>query len=214
MRFSGGSLQPRLMNKFQTSKPSARDWRSLTTVLHPFSTDEQSTQLALYCRQAALQLLIDLFAVCALLTLVQCLYHLLSIDEAVSHLSDNLTLIQSFHHAVRTQLSNLLRSITAILDLHTDHPTHLSIQHDVDTHLDTLKHRRAQLPFLLAQLVEEDADYGGELQGLDFVYVYMQQVGFLVRMSAGQRWEKGDWLFEDGEYDFYKSERTRQLDDG
>ena len=146
--------------------------------------------------------------------LSQCLHHLLNIDEAVSHLPDSLPLIASFHTPVRAQLSHLLHSITTILDLHSDHPTHLTLHADVDRRLDTLKANRAQLPHLLAQLVAEDGDYGGELEGLDFVYVYMQQVGFLVRMAAGLRWQQGDWLFEDGGYDFYKSVRTRQLDGG
>ena len=154
---------------------------------------------------------------CAFDRYSQCLHHLLSIDEAASHLNDSLPLIQSFHTLVRQQLSTLLQSITTILDLHTDHPTHLNIQPDIDTRLDTLKHNRTQLPYLLAQLVAEDADYGGELEGWQFVYVYMQQVGFLVRMRSGgeeARWEDGDWLFDDDGYDFYKSERCRQLDDG
>ena len=145
---------------------------------------------------------------------LQCLHHLLSIDEAVSHLSDSLPLIHSFHTPIRNQLSNLLASITAILDLHADHPTHLSIHHDVDSRLDQLKHQRAQLPLLLAQLVEQDGGHGGEPDGVEIVYVYMQQVGFMVRTAAGERWEGGDWLFEDGGYDLYKNERTRQLDEG
>ena len=157
---------------------------------------------------------------------LQCLHHLLNIDEAVSHLTDSLPLMKSFRQPVRTQLANLLNSIPAILDLdtstasscssHPTHPVHLSIQYDIDPHLDQLKHQRTQLPHLLARLVANDSDDGGELEGLagEFVYVYMQQVGFLVRMEVGQGWTGGDWLFEDGGYDFYKSERTRQLDAG
>ena len=44
--------------------------------------------------------------------------------------------------------------------------------------------------------------------------MYMQQVGFLVRIGVAERWEEGDWLFEDGGFDYYKSQRTRQLDEG
>lgn len=147
---------------------------------------------------------------------------MLNIDEAVGYLSDNLPLIKSFHTTTRSRLTDLLQSITTVLDLHatndgsTAASAHLTLHHSVDRHLDTLRHYRAQLPHLLAQLVAEDGDYGGELEGLDFVYVYMQQVGFLVRMSGAEseRWEEGDWLFEDGGYDFYKSERCRQLDEG